>query len=233
MESKGRSLHSQAAEAREKGEFAKSLDFNDQALIEYDAEDDPLGFAEGIGCRSITLRVYANLHDSRRILTLAKYEMMAAVDIAKESGDKKALAMPLYNLAELQEDLGEYASAVKTYKEAIKNMQNNPPERHNRPSILADIKVHMTTCEYKAGDKSALERAEKALRELEEAEEPSRYNKDVWVSGGYMRIADAIRKDNPDKAKDCLKRAKEIIYANPELTLREQQLKKLAAKLIP
>ncbi len=229
MDSKGRRLHAKAAQEREKGNFSESLDFNDKALFAYDKENDSLGFAEGIACRSITLRVYANLHDNRRILILAKYEMMGAVAIAKESENKEALVMPLYNLAQLQEDLGELQVAIRTYKEAVEAMENNPPERHSRPSILANMKLHLATCEYKTGDKTALERAKKALHEIEEAEEPTTYNKDVWISGGYMRIANVLRKDNVEKANEYLQKAKEIIDANPKLILRKQQWDKLNA----
>ncbi len=229
MKNKGRILHGKAAQAREKEEFSKSLTFNDDALFSYDAENDALGFSEGIACRSITLRVYANLKNSKRLLILAKYEMLASVDLARQSGNKKALALPLYNLAEIQEDLREFDEAVKNYKEAIQNMEDNPPDSHNRPSVLADMKIHLETCEYKAGDKSALERATQALKELEQTKEPSKYNKDVWVSGGYMRIADAIKNDNPDRAKECLQEAKMIIDYNPDLILRKKQWNKLSA----
>jgi tetratricopeptide (TPR) repeat protein len=229
MESEGRRLHTEAAKAREEGNFNESLAFNEKALFAYDTANDALGSAEGIACRSITLRAYANTHDSRRLLTLAKFEMMASVAIARESGDKEALALPLYNLAKLQEDLDELPDAVATYKEAVICMQDNPPERHKHPSILADMQVHLATCEYKAGDKTALKRAEEALHDLESADEPNKYNADVWVSGSHMRIADALKKDNPEKAREHLQKAKEIIDANSQLTLRRQQWEKLAA----
>ncbi len=229
MESKGRKLHSKALGAREKGNFKESLSLNDQALFAYDTDNDSHGFAEGLANRSVTLRVYANLHkNSRRILTFAKYEMIGSVEIARESGDKKALAMPLYNLAQLQEDLDEFDAAVKTYREAIDNIINNPPDKHNRLSVVANMKVHMTTCEYKAGDKSALARAEKALKDLENSEEESKYNKDVWVSGGYMRLAHALIDSNKDQANIYLQKAKEIIDSNKDLTLRNEQWQMLA-----
>lgn len=229
MESEGRKLHAQAAQAREAGQLAKSLDFNDQALFAYDAADDALGFAEGIACRSITLRVYANQHDSTRVLTLAKYEMMASVAIARDSGNKEALALPLYNLAQVQEDLGEISEAVSTYKEAVATMQNNPPETHNHSSVLATMRVHLATCEYKAGDKTVVQRAEDALHKLENANEPNKYSRDVWISGGYMRLADILREEEPERAETYLKKAKEIIDANPALFLRKKQWDKLSS----
>ncbi len=230
--SNGRVLHAKAEKAREDGNFLDSLYVNDEALFVYDEENDDLGFAEAIGSRSITLRVYANLHSSKKLLTLAKYEMMAAVAIAQQSGKKDALALPLFNLAQVQEDLEEFGAAVGTYKEAISSMESNPPDRHNRPSILVNMHVHMEACAYKAGDKSSLERAEKALKDLQNAEEPEMYNKDVWVSGGYMRIAVAIKKDDPKKAKEYLQRAKEIIDANPYLVVRKQQWEKLSKSFL-
>lgn len=229
MNSKGRALHAQADKAREEEQFTQSLALNDDALFTYDADNDALGFSEGIASRSITLRVYANLHESKRILTLAKYEMMAAVELARRSEIAEALPLPLYHLAQVQEDLGEFDDSVKNYKEAVEGMLNNPPATHNRPSVIANMNVHLATCEYKAGDKTALERAKKALKELEDTEEPDKYSKDVWVSGGYMRIADVMRSDSPDEARSSLARAKEIIDSNPDLTLRKKQWEKLSS----
>lgn len=229
MESHGRQLHAKAEQAREEGKFQESLDLNNEALRAYDAVDDSLGFSEGIASRSITLRVYANAHDSNRLLILAKYEMLGAVEIARDSGNKGALALPLYHLAQIYEDLGELSEAITSYKEAIKQMQDTPPDRHNRSEVIANMKVHMMTCEYKAGDKTALERAEIALRDLESAQNPNTYEQDVWVSGGYMRIASVLKEDKPQRANEYLQTAKEIIESNSQLKLRKEQWNKLAA----
>lgn len=228
MECEGRRLLGLANEAREKDHFFESLDLNDKALIAFDEENDDAGYAEALACRSITLRVYANLHESERILISAKYEMMGSVAIARECGDPTALALPLYNLAQLHEDLREYQDAVKVYAEAVQAMEQNPPATHNRPSVLANMKVHMTTCEYKAGDTSALERMSQALVDLESSDEQNKYNKDVWLSGAHMRIAEALRIDDQEKAREHLQKAKDIIDANPELTLRKKQWEKFA-----
>ncbi|HUD44409.1 MAG TPA: hypothetical protein VMR41_02605 [Patescibacteria group bacterium] len=226
-DSKARMLHAQTAKAREDGDYSSALASGDEALLAYDQENDDLGFAEVVADRSITLRNYGTLNDSKRLLILAKHEMLGSVAVARESGNKEALALPLYNLAQIQEDLGELKDAISTYKEAITNMENNPPVRHNRPSVLANMKVHMSTCEYKAGDKSALARAEAALRELESSDE-AKYEKNIWISGGYMRFAQMLKTDNPEKAKEYLQKARGIIDANPNLKIRKQQWERLA-----
>jgi hypothetical protein len=87
----------------------------------------------------------------------------------------------------------------------------------------------MAVCAYQNGDKSALERAESALHELENADE-QKYEKDVWMSGGYMKIAEAIYPDDAGRAKEYLSKAKQIIDENPDLKLRKLQLEKLEPK---
>lgn len=227
MSTKGRELHAQAAKLRETEQFIDSLSLSDQSLFAYDADGDELGFSEGIACRSITLRVYANLHNSKRLLTLAKYEMMAAVDLARQSGKEDALALPLLSLANLQQALGEFSEAVITYKEAI---EAKLPASHDRTSVRADFRLHLATCEYLNGDKSAKDRALKALEELGNSDEPDKYSKDVWISGGYMKLADALREDEPEAAREYLSKAKEIIDANSDLTLRSKQWTQLSEK---
>ena len=230
MDSAGRQLHNQAEQAREKGNFLEALELSDQALIKYQEESSVLGFAEIQASRFLTLRHLFEKTNDQNYLILAKHAASSAVEIAQKNGNKEALALPLFNLAKAQETLGELSKAVNSYKEAVGNMINNPPKEHNKPAVLADMKVHLTTTEYKAGDKTALQRAEEALTELENNPDISDYNQHVWVSGGHMRIAEMLKTDNPGKAQEHLQKAKEIIDADPNLTLRKTQWQKLAEK---
>jgi tetratricopeptide (TPR) repeat protein len=231
QESEGRKLHGLAADARERGEFARSLDLNDKALMAYDADGDSLGFAEGIGCRAITLRVFAGERsDSRRFLILAKHEMMASVEIARETGNPKALALPLFELGKAHEYLGEHEQAVDAFSEAVQTFDKHKNEFPNGSSVLADMKVHLACAEYENGDKLALARAEEALEALTTAENESTFAKDVWVSGAHMHIAEILQEDNPEKAQEHLQKAKEIVDENPELVNRKKQWERLADK---
>lgn len=231
MDSKGRRFHQQVAELREKGDSIRSLQLSEEAMQAYQEADDSLGFAEILADRSITLRHLYEQTSNKNYLILAKHEIMASVEIARVSGQKDALAIPLFNLGKVQKELGEHSEAAATFKEAVENMADNPPKMHYRPSVLADMRVHQAVCEYMAGDKLALERAEKALVELEGADEVSKYNKDVWTSGGHMHMAEMLKQDKPEKAREHLQRAKDIIDKNPELTLRKKQWEKLAKEL--
>lgn len=228
MESEGKRMHSQAEEARESGNFGEALKLTDQAMLAYQATGDKVGFAEVQSSRFLALRhLYENTGD-RDFLILAKHSAIASVELAQASGNKEALAVPLFNLAKSHETLGELHEAVTTYQQAVDNIINNPPQTHNRSAIIADFKIHLATCEYKVGDKRALQRVQDSLSELEIADEVSKYNKDVWISGGHMRIAEILRDDEPEKAKEHLQKAKAVIDSNPDLKLRLRQWEKLA-----
>lgn len=245
MESEGRRIHGLAAQARERGEHLESLKLNEEALLAYQKDGDILGFAEALSDRVIVLNHLFEETNDRVFIILAKNTARASVEIAEYSGDKTAIAIPYFNLAKVQTTMEEYKEALESYKKAVENIINNPPSSNNRASIVADFKAHTETAAYKAGDKSALERAEMAIAELEQVpvisdedylakdkllafNEEVSYNKNVWLSGAHMRIAEMLKKDNPSKAKEHLQKAKEIIDSDERLKIRKSQWEKLA-----
>ncbi len=234
MESEGRRLHGLAAQARERGESVEAVKLAEDAMEAYQKDGDQLGFAEALADQFLSLRHLFDKTNDKNYLIRAKHSAMASVEIAENSGDKTALAIPYFNLAKVQETLGQFQEAVSTYKKALDNVINNPPAVHKvpeRPAIVADFKVHLSTCEYTAGDKSALERAEAALADLEAHPDIEGYNQHVWVSGGHMRIAEMLKEDDLEKAKQHLQKAKDIIDSDPRLTIRLSQWQKLAEKI--
>lgn len=221
--------HAQAEQARESGDFLKALQLLDKATVEYQTEKDDLGLAEAQASRSLVFRHLYQQTQDKSFLTLAQYAAMSGVQIARESNNINSLAIPLFNLAKVEEDLEDVQTAVNLYKEAVFEMQQNPPEIHNRKAVLLDMLLHQSLAEVKIGDETALERALQLIEELKNTDE-EKYNIDVWVSGGYLKLAAILKEDEPEEAKRYLQKAKEIIDANPDLKLRKQQLEKLSAK---
>jgi len=215
-----KSIHAQAEQARENVDFEKALKLADQAEKAYLADGNRPGVAEIYASKSITYRLKGDLKK-------AKGAAAKAVEVAKASGKPEALAIPFFNLANVQEALGDVSGAVNSYKQAYDNITQNPPDQHNRPAVVANIQLHLAVAQYKAGDQSALVRAQGALADLESGEE-DKYNKDVWLSGAHMRMAEMLKDDNPDSAHEHLERAKEIIDGNPDLKIRRDQWQKLA-----
>lgn len=228
MATDGRELHSQAEEARESGDFEKALVLTDQAMIAYQKAGDELGLAEVQASRFITFKHLFQSTGYKGYKILLRAAAETSVELARLSKIPEALALPLFNLGKAYQEMQMYEKAVLVLEEAVGEITAHPPELHNRPAVVADIKGHLYYCQYKAGDKNALALIEQALAELEASDE-NKYNKDVWISGAHMRIADMLRADDPEKAKTHLEKAKEIINANPDLKLRKEQLAKLAA----
>lgn len=226
---KGRELHALAEKSRENQDFENALVYTDQATLAYEKDGDYLGMAEVQASRFLTFRHLFDKTEDKMYLMLAKFAAMAGVQIAKSTNQPQATVLPLYNLAKSQEALDELEEAIKVYKEAIQVMEQTPSERHNRPGVLADMKIHMGICEYKHGDKTALSRVETALGDLEDSGE-YKYNLDVWLSGGYMKLAEVLRQTDSQKAREYLDKAKAVIDSNSELKLRLAQWEKLAAQ---
>lgn len=221
-------LHKKAEEAREKEDFLGALKFTDEALLVFSEGKDSLGFAEILASRFLTLRHLFEQTGDENFMILAKQDILASVEIAKKAEDKKALAVPLFNLGKAYETLGEYEKAVESFSESIENIKSNPPPGHKSEAELSEMTIHLYYAQYKTGDKSAIERIENEIEVLLTKDE-DKYKKGVWLSGGYMNLADALRDENPAKAKEALDKAREIINANPDLTLRKKQFEKLEA----
>ncbi len=219
----GQKFHAQAEQAREQGHFLEALKLTDEAILAYQSEGDTAGFAEVLSSRFLTLRHLFNKTGDQNYLILAKHTVIASVEIAQKT-DSSATALPLFNLAKIQEELAELNEAISSYQQALKIMKTNPSAQHNRPGVIADMENHLAIAELKNGDQTAKQRALDALTRLSQSDEPQ-YNQDVWISGGYMRLAQATKK------KEYLDQAKVIIDANPDLILRKAQLEKLSPNL--
>lgn len=230
MKSVARKIHGKAEKAREGGKFVESLKFLDEALVLYQSEENYLGMADTYASRTLTLRHFYQKTGDKVFMGLAKQAAATGVALARNHGGKDAIIRPLFNLAKTQKELGQIDEAVESYREALELMKTNPSKLHDSPAVLADMKNQLAVCEYLSGDESAMERAEETLADLEKAEE-ERYTKDVWMSGAHMRIAEALKEDDPKKAKRHLKAARKIIWGNKELKLRKGQWKKLNESL--
>ncbi|MDO8599977.1 MAG: tetratricopeptide repeat protein [bacterium] len=226
MTEKARAIHGQAEIARESGDFLKALQLTDEGTIAYQKEGDLLGLAEIQSSRFITLKHLFQKTGEKSYLVLAKHAAESSVEIAQHSGQPEALAIPYLNLGEAYAQLEQWSEAVEAYSKAVAYFTKSPPPFNNRPAVLSNIKSHLYQAEYKTGDKSALARAEQVIKELEKQDEDS-YNKNVWLSGAHMRIAEKVKDDNLLKAQEHLQIAKEIIDSDKRLELRKGQWKKL------
>lgn len=227
---KGRRFHSLVETAREAGKLLKALEYSDQAILAYQKDGDLLGLAEVLASRQSTFKQLFRKTRDKVFLILEKYPAQASVEVAEKSGIKEALGIPYHNLGKYYFENGEYESAYKSFKKAVEYLTKFPG-RHTRPSVIADIQGHEYAAKYFTGDKSSLSFALKALKALENAQEENSYNKNVWLSGGHIRIAKMLIHDNPKLAKAHLTKAEKIISSDKRLVLRKHEVEILKKKL--
>lgn len=230
VKSKGREIHGRAEESRERGETIEALKLYQEALEAYQQDNDLLGFSEAQAAEVIALFHLWEQTNFEGWLVRAKHTAMSSVEMAEKSGIEEALSLPYSKLGKVQEALGELKEATDSYKRSYDLLISNPPPEHGvRPAMQADFKLHWLTAAYMSGDKSVLPQIEESIKDLEKASEV-KSNKDVWLSGAHMKLAEALKDEDLEKAKEHLQVAKEIIDANPELTIRATQWQKLAEK---
>lgn len=231
--SKARDLLGKANEVRENGDYVESLKLADEAIIAAQAEADLGAFSEGLSVRYLAYKLLYQDTSDENYLVLAKHTMFASVEVAEKSGDKTALAIPYFNLAKVLDESNLVDDSLNYFKKALSSLKANPPQSHNRPGVVADFAGYLATEQYKAGDKSAASLIDEAVENLKNSGEDkiSDYNLKVWLSGLHMRAAEVLKADNPEKSKDHLKSAKEIIDSDGRLTIRLKQWHRLSEKL--
>ena len=221
---RGREIHGKAEKTRESGNSLEALKLYAEATIVYQEDNDYLGMSEVQSSRQLTL---GHLHDKtedKAYLVLAKHAAMSAVEIAEKFGDKTALALPYERLGQAYEALEEMEEAIRYYEKAVAASEDKLSEFHDNNSVRAEIRSRLATAKLANGEEKALKDALTTIEEIKEAE-VGEYVHDVWVSGIYMRLAEAT------KDKKYLAKAKEVIDGNKELVLRKAQLEKLSASI--
>jgi tetratricopeptide (TPR) repeat protein len=219
-----RGLLIQAEQARERGDFKRSLELLSNAVTK---TFDERKYEKLVDITASEALIYRHLFASTGIkdyLILAKHSAMASVEIARKLNDPTALCVSLYNAGKIQEDLQELELAIKSYKEAIE-------QNIDRPAMIAEMKTRLAVLEFKQGDSSAMDRFESALSELKSSNDKDNYAKAVWESGAYMHMAEALIETDKDKAKQFLSEAEKVIASDMRLKLRKEQLEKLKTKL--
>lgn len=219
-----RGLLIQAEQARERGDFKRSLELLSDAVT---ATYDERKYEKLVDITASEALVYRHLYASTGVkdyLVLAKHSGMASVEIARKLGENSSLCVSLYNAGKIQEDLDESDLALSSYKEAI-------GLNIDRPAMLAEMKTRLAVLEFKNGDMSAMDRFDSALSDLKSSEDRDNYAKAVWESGAYMHMAEALFSTDKEKAKQLLSEAGKVIASDMRLKLRREQLEKLKEKL--
>lgn len=227
-----------ANDLREGRDYQRALRAGSMAVDIFEALGNGVKAAEAASTRALAFRNWANeQNDSEQrnfLLSQALAEAQDAVRIGEESKNPEALAIPFFNLAKVYEDMGNLEAAVVMYEKAVTNpLPDEFPDELTRQGVVADMHSHFATALYKlTGDETVFDAAEYQLADLEKM--PDSYEKFVWISGVYFRLAKALVEEDRDRAELYLQRAQEVVsqhinipgYEN--LETRRLQMEKFA-----
>lgn len=231
MESiEGRRIHAEAEHLREGGNLEEAMATIKKAQMTYVKENDLLGVAEALASEVLIWRHLGERENKSECLMFAEMAAKLSVEMAEKSGSKEALALPYHTLGKVLEDMEKWEEAKNAQKKALEVMENNPPEKHNRPAYVNEMKIHWLADRYMCGEKEVTAELDEVLIALEADAAETKYNRDVWLSGGFMSKASILKNDNPDEALKAFTRAGEIIGANIDLKLRKKQWNSRAAE---
>lgn len=220
MNNDARGLLIQAEQARERGDFKRSLELLSDAIVAIVEEKKEEKLVDATASQAIVYRHLFEKTGSKKYIILAKHSAMASVELARQTTDTTLLSIALYNLGKAHESYEEFDDALSNYKEAVS--QDN-----NRPAMLAEMKTRLAVLEFRIGDKSAVERFETALEVLKKSDDTDNYAKSVWLSGAYLHMTNALFETDKNYAKKLLVEAEKVISSDMRLKLRKLQLDKL------
>lgn len=226
MNNDSRGLLMKAEQAREQGDFRKSLELLADAVVAAFEENKEEKLVDALSSQALVYRHLFEKTKAKNYLVLAKHSSMAAIELARQNNDPTLLSIALYNLGKVLESIGENDEALKNYKEALS-------QTVDRPAMMAEMKTRLAVLEYKNGDHTAMGRFETSVEELTNSEDPDNYAKAVWESGAYMHMAEALIDRDKAKAKQLIDEAEKIIASDMRLKLRREQLENLKLKLNP
>lgn len=227
---KGRAIHKLSSEALEKGEYLEALIKTDEAMVVYQEEGDEAGFSEIMAMRLLVLNMFYDKSEFKGYLYLAKHAALASLELAENSNQIAQIALAHGAIGRVMIRLEEYKEAASHFGQTVKILLENKTD-HSRNSVIADFKNHEATSRILAGEETAEPDALAAINELQASEDATPYEKDVWLSGAYMRLASGMNKFDKLKAKEYLTKADEIISANKELVVRKEQIEIMRKKL--
>jgi tetratricopeptide (TPR) repeat protein len=218
--STGRAHLQQALTLSEQKQFSQALNHTDQALIAFAQDNDLAGYAESYSMR---------FHIFKHLLTYTNFighrfsalsNALTGAQIAQEHNLPNSYVM-FINAAKALDQDGQPAKAIAYYDLALTQMQQNA---QIKKAVIADTQNHKDAILLEQNDSQAEQRILDNIEIIRNSTDITPYERDVWLSGAYLRLTKAFLNKDPSKATNYKNQAQQIIDSNPELVIRKDQI---------
>jgi tetratricopeptide (TPR) repeat protein len=218
-------LHKKADQAREEEKYDDALAFIKRAIDNYEEEKNYEGLSRAFQSRVLIYKHLFLLFGHQEYINLAAGDAGRSLKIAEEHNLTNVFGSGYFRLGEIAMLSQDYKKAIRDYGHALDLYVGTMVEK-------GDYRYHLGEALYKDGEKeNGKEIILQGLKEIQDnAPEVDSFLAHVWESGCYMRLADLLRMDEPEKAKEYLKKAKLISDSDEQLVIRRRQIKELTGK---
>ena len=218
--------HRMSEELRENDKHLDALKSIEEAIIGYQQEQNYQGFAKAIQSRVLIYKHLFLLTKDKAYAVLAKHDAEASLEITQEHGLQDSLSSCYFRLGEVNNLFGDYKQATVHFQKAIDTYIGTNTEK-------GDYRYHLGEAMYRSGEKDKGKEAMlEGLKEIQDnSDEVDPFLIHVWESGCYMKLAEVLKVDEPEKAKEYLANARKIIDSDDKLVIRRRQFEALAGSI--
>lgn len=157
---------------------------------------------------------------------MARKDADTSLEIAQGHDISEKLGSCYFRIGEVNMLFGEFDKAVDNYQKAQENYQGTNAER-------GDYRYHLGEALYRSGNrqegKEVLLQGLKEIEENEKEVDPFLFH--VWQSGCYMRLAELLKDDEPEKAKEYISKAHQIAESDDKLIIRKRQIAEIVKSI--
>ena len=216
-------LHRKAEQAREEDRHDDALELIEKAIENYKKEKNYEGLSKAIQSRMLIYKHLFLLSNNQKYVTLAMKDAELSLTIAKRHDLANVISSCYFRLGEVAMLTNDYKKAIENYQQALNFYNGTTAEK-------GDYRYHLGEAFYRSKEKEkGKEIILQGLREIRDnSPEIDPFLIHVWESGCYMRLADLLKDDEPEKAEEYLQRAQSIVELDKKLIIRRRQIRELA-----
>ena len=220
-------LHQQAERFREQDRHLEALKLYEEVVVAYRQEKNYSDLVEALGGRCLTYKHLFLLTDDVSMAIVANHSAIASLEIAQRFKLNNKIYRCHFRLGEMAMLFKDYQVAIDHYQQALSLYPRPEAER-------GDFQYHLGEAQYQAGLKQeGKKNLIDGVKEIEKHQTTTdSFVFNVWRSGGYMRLAQALWTDSPVEASRYLDQAQSIIQSDDRLIIRKRQLEELKRILI-
>ncbi|MGI5826018.1 MAG: tetratricopeptide repeat protein [Patescibacteria group bacterium] len=218
-------VHVQAEQLRESGDFVEALKTFETVIVGYQQEGNYAKVVEALQGRFLCYKHLFFLTQDQIYAILGRQDAQSSLEIAERHNLKEILPSCYFRVGEASMLFNDFEKAAENFEKAVCIFPGEGAEK-------GDWRYHWGEALYRSGKKE--EGKEKIFEGLKEIQ-TNPDNRDsflihVWESGAYMKLADLLREDEHETAKNYLTKANKIAQEDDRLILRRRQIEELSQR---